>query len=97
MALEDFMDSEVGIAVAATAVVLSPQVRGFLRRGAVYGLAGLMKAGDTLGTAARGVAGEVQQAANSGAAAVQDTAAEARTTARSSKSGRANKGTAAPE
>jgi hypothetical protein len=46
MALEDFVDSEVGIAVAATAVVLSPQVRGFLRRGAVYGLAGLMKAGD---------------------------------------------------
>ena len=37
MALEDFLDSEVAVAVAATAALASPRVRGVLRRGAVYG------------------------------------------------------------
>lgn len=55
MAAEDFLEAEVGVAVAATAVVLSPTVRGWLRKGAVYGLAGVMMAGDALGAAARGV------------------------------------------
>ena len=47
--------------------VLSPchGVRGLLRRGAVYGLATAMRAGDSVSTAARGVAGEVQQTAAS--------------------------------
>ena len=45
MALEDFMEPEVGVAVAVTAPVASPQVRNVLRRGAVYGLAGLLMAG----------------------------------------------------
>jgi len=94
MALEDFADSEVGIAIAATAVVLSPQVRNLLRRGAVYALAGVMKAGDAAGGAARGVAGEVQNTATAGKAAAQDTVAEAQTTARTP---RASKGTPAGE
>lgn len=82
MALEDFMDSEVGIAVAATAVVLSPQVRNFVRRGLVYGMAGVLKAGDTLSGAAQGVASEIQQTAASGMNAAQQTTNEARTVAR---------------
>jgi len=94
MALEDFADSEVGIAIAATAVVLSPQVRNLLRRGAVYALAGVMKAGDAVGGAARGVAGEVQNTATAGKAAAKDTVTEAQTTARTP---RASKGTPAGE
>ena len=35
MAVEDFFEPEVGIAVAATAALLSPRVRGALRQGAV--------------------------------------------------------------
>ena len=56
MALEDFLDSEVAVAVAATAALASPRVRGVLRRGAVYGLAGVLTAGDMISSFARGAA-----------------------------------------
>jgi hypothetical protein len=59
MALEDYLESEVAIAVAATAAVLSPRVRRVLRRGAVYGVAGALKASDVVTAAARGVASGV--------------------------------------
>jgi hypothetical protein len=92
MALDDFVESEVGIAIAATAVVLSPQVRGWLRRGIVYGLAGAMKAGDTLGIAARGVASQAQQTAASGATVAQETTTEAKAVARGGRAPRAPEG-----
>lgn len=72
MAAEDFIEAEVGVAVAATAVVLSPTVRSWLRKGAVYGLAGVMMAGDAVAAAARGAsrgAGELASAVNEGMAA----------------------------
>jgi hypothetical protein len=56
MALDDWMDSEVAVAVAATAAALSPGFRRVLRRGAVYGVAGVLKATDVATAAARGVA-----------------------------------------
>lgn len=75
MALEDFVDPEVGVAVAATAVVFSPTVRGWLRRGLVLGIAGVMKAADSVGDAARNVAGEAQNAVSSTVSEAQATAA----------------------
>ncbi len=92
MALEDYFESEVGIAVAATAVVLSPQVRGWLRRGAVYGLAAVLKAGDAISTAARGVASEVQNTAASGVNAAQQTADEAKVIAKGGRTPRSTEG-----
>ena len=74
MAVEDFMEPEVGVAVAITAVVASPQVRNVLRRGAVYGLAGLLMAGDAVSSLAQGVKRGVQQAAPP---AVDESTAEA--------------------
>jgi len=56
MALEDYFESEVAIAVAATAAALSPGFRRVLRRGAVYGVAGALKAAEVMTAAARGVA-----------------------------------------
>jgi hypothetical protein len=50
------IDREVGVAVAATATVLSPRAREVMRRGAVYGLAGVLKAGDVVYSTARGAA-----------------------------------------
>ncbi|GAC1333369.1 MAG: hypothetical protein NVS2B16_24650 [Chloroflexota bacterium] len=84
MALEDFVDPEVGIAVAATALALSPGVRNTIRRGLVYGLAGVLRAGDAVGSAARGAAQGAQQVASSAGAAVQDTTAEAANKAQAS-------------
>jgi hypothetical protein len=80
MALDDYLDSEVAVAVAATAVALSPRVRRVLRRGAVYGVAGVLKATDVATAAARGVA--------RGASGESDTAATG--------DGRAEPGHAAP-
>jgi hypothetical protein len=47
MELEEFVQPEVGVAIAVTAVVASPTVRKTLRKGAAYGLAGLLLAGDS--------------------------------------------------
>jgi len=72
MALEDFLDSEVAVAVAATAALASPRVRGVLRRGAVYGLAGLLTAGDMISSFAHGAARGAQQTASAATAKVQE-------------------------
>ncbi len=46
MELEDFAQPEVGVAVAVTAIATSPSIRKTLRKGAAYGLAGVLLAGD---------------------------------------------------
>jgi hypothetical protein len=81
VALEDYLESEVVVAVAATAAVLSPRVRSVLRRGAVYGLAGVLRAGDAISSAAPAVSQGAQQAAASAASTVQDVAGQARAAA----------------
>ena len=48
MGLDDYMQTEVGVAAAVTAFVLSPRVRHTVRRGAVLGLAGGIKAVDAV-------------------------------------------------
>ena len=63
MALDDFVEPEVAIAVAVTAAVASPPVRKLLRRGLVYGLAGLLSARDRVTAAAQGLADSARQAA----------------------------------
>jgi hypothetical protein len=59
MDLDDFVEPEVGMAVAVTAAVatvaLSSTVRGWLRKGAVYGLAGVLMAKDRVTGMARTV------------------------------------------
>ena len=63
MGVDDFMEAPVGVAVAATAALMSPRARQVMRRGAVYGLAGVLKAGDVAASAARGVASGVREKA----------------------------------
>jgi hypothetical protein len=69
MDLEDFWEPEValtaGLVAAVTAAAASPRVRQVMRRGAVYGLAGLMIAADKVRSAAQGVAATAQNAAQS--------------------------------
>jgi hypothetical protein len=47
-------DGQRGLTVAATALALSPDARRVARRGLVYGVAGALKAGDVVASAARG-------------------------------------------
>ncbi len=62
MAIDEYFESEVVVAVAATAVALSPRARHMLRRGVVYGLAGALTAGDAIASFGRATARGVQDA-----------------------------------
>lgn len=83
MDLDDLSpESEVGVAAAAVAaaatLLLSPRVRGLLRRGAVAALAGALTAGDTLAGWARQLGGNVQPGEAEDAVFVRELAREAR-------------------
>lgn len=65
MGLDDLCGSRVAVAVAATATVMSPRARKALRRGAVYGIAGALAAGDALSAATHGAREGARQAAAS--------------------------------
>lgn len=67
MALEDYLEPEVAVAAAVTAAIFSPKARSWLRRGLVYGTAGVLIAGDTLAGLARNVSQGIQRAATSAA------------------------------
>jgi hypothetical protein len=67
MAVKDYMESEVAVAVAVTAAVFSPRVRRVVRRGLVYGVAGVLKAGDALAAAAQNAARAAEPPAASAA------------------------------
>lgn len=66
MGVDDLISGETAFVAAATAAVFSPRTRETLRKGAVFGVAGALKAGDVLAGAARGaihgVRGEDQDA-----------------------------------
>lgn len=80
MALDDFMESEIGVAVAATAAATSPRARNLLRKGAVYGLAGAMKAGDFLVGTVRSV---MPGSGGDGASPARSSSSRTRSSARS--------------
>ena len=71
MDVEDFFDSEVAVAIAATVAVLSPRVRRVLRRGAVYGVAGALIAGDAAASLGRGFGHGTREAGSSAGGAAQ--------------------------
>ncbi len=72
MDVEDLASSEVVVAVAATAAVLSSRVRRVARRGLVYGVAGALSAGDMVTSFGKGVASGVQDAAESARGEVEE-------------------------
>jgi hypothetical protein len=55
MATDDYMDEKVGVAVAASAAVVSPKVRNLLHRGAVVGVSGMLIATDMVAGFVRGL------------------------------------------
>ncbi|HLI69213.1 MAG TPA: hypothetical protein VKV19_05595 [Ktedonobacteraceae bacterium] len=62
MALEDYLEPEVAVAAVVTAAIFSPRARKFIRRGAVYGMAGILKAGDAVTSFASSIRQGVQEA-----------------------------------
>lgn len=53
MELEDYLEPEIAVTAAVTAAVFSPRGREILRRGAVYGIAGVLMTGDAIASFAR--------------------------------------------
>ncbi len=65
MGLDDVFSTESAFVAAATAAVFSPRTRETMRRGAVLGVAGALKAGDVVAGAARGAARGVRSQVSS--------------------------------
>lgn len=55
------IEREIAAAVAATATAMSPRAREVVRKGAVYGLAGVLKAGNVVVGTAKGAARGAQE------------------------------------
>jgi hypothetical protein len=89
--LDDMVSTESAFVAAATAAVLSPKTRATIRKGAVYGVAGALKAGDVVAGAARGVVRGVRGDGTAVADAAPTSAPRA-TSRRASSSG-ASRGT----
>lgn len=60
MKAEDFAEPEIAVTAAVTAALFSPGVRRLIRKGLIYGMAGILTAGDTLASFAKGVTHGVQ-------------------------------------
>ncbi len=73
MAFDDYLEPEVAVAAAAAAIVFSPRGRSVLRKGLVYGLAGVIAAGDALSTAGQTIGRSVQRATTSAAQSAKET------------------------
>lgn len=95
--MDEFLEPQVAAAAAIAAVIASPKLRGFLRKGAVYGLAGALIAGDAVSSFARGVGQGLQQAATTASATAQQMAQNAANSANSARTSAEGSGDEAAE
>jgi hypothetical protein len=93
---EDFFESEVALAAAATAVVFSPRVRGVLRQGFVYGVAGATVVARTVTDAAQTVGSAVAGAMPIGIGRSDDAGASSASRGRTAASRAPNSASSAP-
>jgi hypothetical protein len=61
----DFIEPEIAVTAAVTAALFSPRARRVIRKGLVYGMAGILTAGDTISSFAKSVGQGMQQASAS--------------------------------
>jgi hypothetical protein len=94
MDFDEIVSPEVGAAAAATAIVLSSRTRRWLREGAVYGLAGMLTAGDALLSFGRGVGRGFRLRAGNGTSAQNGDGALPQAIAESSANGPSTEGPA---
>ncbi|GLV60780.1 hypothetical protein KDH_75990 [Dictyobacter sp. S3.2.2.5] len=65
----DFVEPEIAVTAAITAAICSPRARKAMRKGLVYGIAGVLTAGDVVTSFARSMRQGVEQTGNGRAAA----------------------------
>jgi hypothetical protein len=78
MAIEDYLEPEIAVTAVVVAAVFSPGARRLIRRGAVYGMAGVLIAGDAVTSVAKSFGRGVQQAGVAAAGAAQNAASQAK-------------------
>lgn len=57
----DFAEPEIAVTAAITALICSPRARKVIRKGLVYGMAGILTVGDTFTSFAKSVGQGMQQ------------------------------------
>ncbi|MGH2507663.1 MAG: hypothetical protein ACRDHZ_09720 [Ktedonobacteraceae bacterium] len=62
---ESFVEPEIAVTAAITAALFSPRARRVMRKGLVYGMAGILTVGETVTSFARSVGQGMQQASMS--------------------------------
>jgi len=87
MDIDEIVSPEVGAAAAATALVFSSRTRRWLREGAVYGLAGVLTAGEAVLSFGRGVGRGFKLRAGNGTAMATGAGAHPQAIADSSANG----------
>jgi hypothetical protein len=78
MDFEDFVEPEIAVTAAVAAAIFSPRARKAIRKGVVYGMAGVLAAGDMVTSFARSVGQGVQQAGGSAAQTFQESGDQAK-------------------
>lgn len=73
MEIEDFAEPEIAVTAAVAAAIFSPRARKVMRKGLVYGMAGVLAAGDVVTSFARSIGQGVQQAGESVSRSSQET------------------------
>jgi hypothetical protein len=62
MKFENFIEPEIAVTAAVAAAITSPRARKIMRKGLVYGMAGMLAAGDVLVSFGRSVGQGMQRA-----------------------------------
>jgi hypothetical protein len=75
---EDFLEPEIAITAGVVAAICSPRVRQFLRKGLVYGAAGVLVASDAITSFAKNVGEGAKHASASMMQSTQEGMREAR-------------------
>ncbi len=78
---ENFLEPEVAVTAAVIAAICSPRLRHLLRRGLVYGTAGVLMAGDAVTSFARNAGNVANQAGAATTQATQEGVQQAQETA----------------
>lgn len=77
MEIEDFAGPEIAVTAALTAAVCSPRAHKAMRKGLVYGIAGVLTVGDMVTSLAKSVGQSMQKASSVALQEARNTAAQA--------------------
>ncbi|HLI71522.1 MAG TPA: hypothetical protein VKV19_17335 [Ktedonobacteraceae bacterium] len=78
MEFEDFLEPEIAVTAAVVAAIASPRARSTIRKGLVYGMAGVLSASEAITSFAQNVRHGVWQAGQAATHEVQDMVGQAK-------------------